>query len=112
MSVLQVQPFLITDFIWTEVRDANPTALNIFHRHYSYRPYRDGRKPLHFAGPGEKMVLLTARADALFVWRKFISGDGQIGVNCAVFRNEGAERSSDLMNRINFAVKARSATGA
>lgn len=34
------------------------------------------------------MVLLTPDARALFVWRKFISGDGQQGVNCAVFRNE------------------------
>lgn len=43
------------------------------------------------------MVLLTPNSDALFVWRKFISGDGQSGVNCAVFRNEGATRSSDLI---------------
>jgi hypothetical protein len=29
--------------------------------------------------------------------RKFISGDGQKGINCAVFRNEGAGLSSDLI---------------
>jgi len=80
-----------------EVRDANPTALAIFRRHYSYKPYRDGRKPLHFVGPGEKMVLLTPDVRALFVWRKFISGDGQQGVNCAVFRNESNRVASELI---------------
>lgn len=91
------QPWLFADTVWIEVRDANPTALAIFHRHYSYRPYRDGRQPLHFVGPGEKMVLLTAEASALFVWRKFISGDGQQGVNCAVFRNESEQQASTLI---------------
>lgn len=43
------------------------------------------------------MVLLTPDALALFVWRKFISDDRQTGVNCAVFRNEGAGLSSDLI---------------
>lgn len=82
---------------WVQCRDANPTARSLFVRHYSYRPYADGRKPLKFVGPGEYMVLLTPDADALFVWRKFISGDGQQGVNCAVFRNESAQLSSDLI---------------
>lgn len=45
----------------------------------------------------KKMVLLTPDAKALFVWRKFISGDGQEGVNCAVFRNECAGLASDLI---------------
>ena len=95
------QPFLIASSTWEHVRDANPTALAMFHRHYSYKPYRDGRRPVHFVGPGEKMVLLTADARALFVWRKFISGDGQQGVNCAVFRNEGSimGRSSHLIEQ-------------
>lgn len=69
----------------------------MFQRHYSYRPYKDGRKPKHFVGPGEKMVLITADAMALFVWRKFISGDGQQGINCAVFRNESPILSSELI---------------
>ena len=43
------------------------------------------------------MVLRTAACDAIFVWRKFISMDDQTGVNCAVFRNEGPMRSSDLI---------------
>ena len=91
------QPFLIAESIWIEVRDANPTALSLFHRHYSFKPYRDDRTPLLFVGPGEKMVLLTPDARALFVWRKFLSSNKQEGVNCSVFRNEGPDRASDLI---------------
>ena len=43
------------------------------------------------------MVLVTPDALGLFVWRKFRSLDKQEGVNCAVFRNEGAGLSSDLI---------------
>lgn len=43
------------------------------------------------------MVLLGADGRALFVWRKFIDKSGQHGVNCAVFRNEGERRASDLI---------------
>ena len=55
------------------------------------------RSETRIAGPGQKLVLLTAAADALFVWRKFISKDQQDGVNCAVFRNESPMLSSDLI---------------
>lgn len=82
---------------WMEARDGDDGARALFHRHYSYRPYADGRQPKLFVGPGEKQVLLTESGDALFVWRKFRSGDGQVGVNCAVFRNEGDTRASDLI---------------
>lgn len=91
-----VQPFLFGD-TWVEVRDGNDTARAIFDRHYSRYRYADGRKPLIFVGPGEKMVLLTPCARALFVWRRFISRDGQQGINCAIFRNEGAGLSSELI---------------
>lgn len=91
--------------MWLHVKDGNPIAREMFRRHYSYRKRRDQMSLFpegnahykHFVGPGQKMVLLTPAADALFVWRKFISGDGQQGVNCAVFRNEGKTRSSDLI---------------
>lgn len=43
------------------------------------------------------MILLTPDALGLFVWRKFRSMDNQEGVNCAIFRNEGAGLSSDLI---------------
>ena len=82
---------------WIEVKDGDPRARGIFRRHYSYRPYADKRNPMLFVGPGQKMVLLTVDCKAIFVWRKFISGDGQEGVNCAVFRNESELLSSDLI---------------
>lgn len=95
---MSTQPFLpLSEAVWLEVKDGDASARSIFRRHYSYRPYRDGRDPALFVGPGEKMVLLTPDARALFVWRRFISGDGQQGVNCAVFRNEGGSMSSELI---------------
>lgn len=92
------QPFLLAppSCIWIPVRDGNPTGMALFLRHYTAREYR---KLYQFVGPGEKTVLLTPDARALFVWRKFISDAGEQGVNCSVFRNEGSEygRASDLI---------------
>jgi hypothetical protein len=102
---MNVQPFLFGDG-WIEVRDANDTARDIFRRHYSAR----NKKPKHlgFAGLGQKMVLLTADAKALFVWRyNEQRDDGQDGVNCAVFRNEGPGLSSDLIRTADALADAR-----
>ena len=83
---------------WIFAKDGDPNVRRMFDRHYSRRRYRDGRRvPALFVGPGEKIVLRTPRCDAIFVWRKFISDDQQEGVNCAVFRNESAFRSSSLI---------------
>jgi len=79
------------------VKDGNPTALEMYERHYSAYRYKDGRIRKLFCGPGHKLVLMTMNKDALFVWRKFIDKSGQRGVNCAVFRNEGKIKSSDLI---------------
>jgi hypothetical protein len=89
------QPFLFGDGPWIQVWDGNRTASSIYDRHYSRNPASRGDP--RCAGPGEKIVLLTPCARALFVWRKFISKDQQDGVNCAIFRNEGAGVSSDLI---------------
>jgi hypothetical protein len=35
----------------------------------------------------------------MFVWRRFIDGSGQLGINCAVFRNEGPALSSLLVRQ-------------
>lgn len=91
------------DTLWIPVRDGNDTGRAIFDQHYSRYRYADGRKPLLYIGPGEKMVLISPDALALFVWRKFIndSEPKQEGVNCAVFRNETPRprvlESSDLI---------------
>ena len=82
---------------WFLAVDGDEHCRSIFQRHYSFRPYADGREPKLFVGPGAKMVLITENGDALFVWRKFISGDGQQGINCAVFRNESDVLSSTLI---------------
>ena len=82
---------------WYAVKDGNVMARGLFDRHYSRHFYKDGRKPKQFVGPGEKMLLMTSDGTALFVWRKFISDDGQTGVNCAVFRNESERLSSSLI---------------
>lgn len=85
------------DSAWVQTRDGDPDCLELYERHYSCYRYADGRDRKLFVGPGQKMVLMTPDAKALFVWRKFIDHSGQTGVNCAVFRNEGAGLSSDLI---------------
>ena len=71
--------------------------MDLYKKHYSHKPYKDGRIPKIFVGPGEKIVLRTWNADALFVWRKFISDNGQDGINCSIFRNESQTKSSTLI---------------
>jgi hypothetical protein len=84
--------------LWKEIKDGDKRALRLYERHYSCRHYADGRVRRQFVGPGERIVLLSPRADALFVWRKQrYRKDGQHGVECSVFRNEGVIRSSHLI---------------
>ncbi len=95
---MSAQPFLLPAGLWTEVYDGNGTAFQLFRRHYSFnRSKRIPDTETRIAGPGEKMLLLTADATALFVWRKLMSKDNQQGVNCAVFRNESRHLASDLI---------------
>ena len=82
---------------WIGIHDADPRGIALFQRHYSARHYTNGQRRTKFVGPGEHMVLLTITGDALFVWRKFISDADQIGINCAIFRNEGPVLSSELI---------------
>jgi hypothetical protein len=95
---------VIAGMIWLPARDGDLRAYDLMTRHYSFKPYRDGRREDRgnpnrrlICGPGEKMVLLTVNCDALFVWRKFIDDSGQRGINCAVFRNESPMRASDMI---------------
>lgn len=85
---------------WVPILDGEQAAREQFERHYSAASSlkrRRERGTKLFAGPGQKLVLATPCRRALFVWRKFISRDDQTGVSCAVFRNEGAGLSSDLI---------------
>lgn len=92
------QPFLIGGGVWVPVRDGQATAASLYDRHYSRSPKARGHPRI--AGPGEKVVLLTPCARALFVWRVFQSKDPTANagdINCAIFRNEGAGLASDLI---------------
>lgn len=71
-------------------------CLDLYRRHYSAR---SGQRIAQFVGPGEHIVLRTERADALFVWRRFIDDSGQTGVNCSIFRNESKHQSSELVRQ-------------
>lgn len=85
--------------LWYLTKDGDLSCLELYERHYSCYRYRDGRRRFLFAGPGQKLVLRTGDADAMFVWRKFIDKSGQQGVNCAVFRNESPTLSSLLVRQ-------------
>lgn len=81
---------------WYGSNRGDVRAIDLFMRHYTAPPIRPTNRSI--GAPGEIMVLLTSRADALFIWTKQqYRADGQQGVNCAVFRNESDIRSSDLI---------------
>lgn len=90
---------------WFSVREDDPRALALYLRHYSSSKARGLRSPTplrgnaaKFVGPGASLVLLTAASDAVFVWRKQeYRADGQVGIECSIFRNESAVLSSDLI---------------
>lgn len=86
---------------WVPILDGDPIAAGMYERHYSSarsRARRQARGILQFGGPGERMILSTSCRRALFVWcRRAFRMDEQTGVNCSVFRNEGAGLSSDLI---------------
>lgn len=81
---------------WVPVADGDHRVWGLHRRHYSSGKNRRPALRLS-AGPGEKLLLLTIRADALIIWRKFRSLDHQEGINCALFRNEGHHLSSWLI---------------
>ena len=81
---------------WLEITDGDPSAAAIYRRHYSARKTRR-REDRRIAGPGRKMVLITAQCDALFIWRQFRSMDHQQGLSAAAFRNESNLLSSWLI---------------
>ena len=91
---------------WWITKDGDLDCLDMYLRHYSANRYADGRARELFVGPGDKLVLRTTRAEAVFVWRNFTddciderTGERQEGVNCAVFRNESPHLSSSLIRR-------------
>lgn len=100
LSLMEAQRLNLSPFVdngyWLGVKDGDPRAYALYMRHYSHRP-RKNIGNYKIGGPGEKMILMTFNCDALFIWRKFRSMDGQPGISCAVFRNEGTVLSSTLI---------------
>lgn len=85
---------------WYRVSRVNREAASLYRRHYTHPTGRvwGGTNSYHFVGPGEAIVLITRMSNALFVWRKErYRIDSEVGVNCAVFRNEGPKLSSLLV---------------
>lgn len=92
------------DETWIQTRDGDIACYLLYSRHYSKYHYKDGRRSVRFVGPGQRIVLKTQDGKAMFVWRKFKdacidqrTGLPQEGINCAIFRNEGKIRSSELI---------------
>lgn len=86
--------------VWVPILDGDPVAATIYDAHYASERSRERRRArgtLLILGPGQKLLLATPCRRALFAWRKFIDDTGQQGVNCAVFANHGAGRSSELI---------------
>ena len=86
--------------VWVPILDGDPVAAQIYDGHYASERSRERRRQrntLLILGPGQKLLLSTPCRRALFAWRKFIDDSGQCGVNCTVFANLGAGRSSDLI---------------
>jgi hypothetical protein len=90
---------MISPLHWWITKDGDEFCKELYDRHYSRYQYKDERITKLFCGPGQKIVLRTWEADALFVWRKFKDDSGQQGVNCAVFRNESKIKSSELIRQ-------------
>ena len=99
MTLRLTRPMDCPDALWWLTKDGDKDCLAMYERHYSAYRYADGRKRTLFVGPGEKVVLRTESADAVWAWRKFIDDSGQQGINCAVFRNESKHKSSELIRQ-------------
>jgi hypothetical protein len=89
---------------WIAVKDTYPPLIDLYRRHYSslkkpawvYRQFG-------ISGNGESLSLCTASGTAGFCWTKQKKrDDGQKGVNCSFFRNEGSLLSSELILEAEF----------
>ena len=97
MFALQCTPTLLSEHWQLTVNQSDLRLLEICDRHYNVKKQKVGKRKLAI-GPGESLALMTAELDAAFIWRKErFRLDGQSGVNCAVFRNEGKTLSSLLI---------------
>lgn len=86
---------------WFTTKDGDKTCLALYLRHYSSAKRPRGKRQGQFVGPGAHIVLRTGRGDAVFVWRDYIDDTipPQVGIECSLFRNEGAITSSELVRQ-------------
>lgn len=86
---------------WLASWRSDPRAAALYRRHYSAeKNAKAGLRDLNFMGPGETMVLLSSDCSAVFAWQRNVGGprlDGQAGICCTLFRNEGTILSSELI---------------
>lgn len=101
MSVAAAALFPDLDGHWYASWRSDPRAAALYRRHYSAQKNARWRRRTsqNFMGSGETLALLTADCTALFAWLHNTAPrlDGQEGVCCTVFRNEGPVLSSTLI---------------
>jgi len=91
---LQQSPYLLGDLWRLSVTRDDPAAVALYTRHYSCT----NRAVRKMGGPGRYIGLMTLNRDALFLWiEERYRFDGQTGINCSIFRNEGKTLSSLLI---------------
>lgn len=72
----------------------DPEMATFADQHYS----RQTPGHREFVGPGRTLILRSERGDILFAWSwPKVRRDGQVGYNCAIFRNMSKRRSSDII---------------
>ena len=92
MADVQLRLELSSGLFQTKRTDA--ACRELADRHYS----RQRRGHREFIGPCEPFVLRNDAGTILFVWtRPKVRLDKQKGYNCAIFRNESARQSSDII---------------
>ena len=84
---------------WFPVRDGDGRVRAMLNRHYSGEKRRGGAPPRKSLGPGQYVLLMTTDSRAVFGWiRNTIERlDGEEGIYCPIFRNEGPQLSSGLI---------------
>ncbi len=93
---LSFSPLLVGKLWELSVTRNDPQTVAMYQRHYSFKARE--HMPAKFGNPGHYIGLMTAKRDALFLWsEEKYRRDGQVGINCTVFRNESNLLSSDLI---------------
>jgi hypothetical protein len=93
---------------WQRVTKFDPRSAALADRHYSRRKVGSPQ----FMPPGQTVILLALDEAAVFGWWRPHPASGLRAMNgldgwtCTIFRNEGAERSSDLIVAAEAALRA------